>query len=365
MNIQNAVVNDILCYMSTARHSFSEEEILTIVYSYYAHEGISSAKTLLVQVTNINSIKRRGDNKVKLEISDILRLFEEADKKKLQLPKFLADKYDAFPPINGFSLASRNIAALLDRIDELTKELEEFRITKNPMLDSFGQQADILSELGDIKKKVSIIEKRSDKQSQDNHATQQTFASVLSKGPPRQQNVAATVDPNFFDEWRTVQGRRSFNSTNAPQAANYSRTQQSGNRNAPNFAKQAHNGRILGTKANTTESGLRSANRKMDLFVARCDLQTTPNEIINYCKDSCKINVLNCIDLNSKSEYFKSFKLTVALSDRNALLSADMWPEGIIVRKFFKRRAANFDRSRHSDELNVSYRSANNAAITN
>ena len=36
---------------------------------------------------------------------------------------------------------------------------------------------------------------------------------------------------------------------------------------------------------------------------------------------------------------YKSFKVTLLISDREKLLNPEIWPEGIICRKFYRPRA--------------------------
>ena len=50
------------------------------------------------------------------------------------------------------------------------------------------------------------------------------------------------------------------------------------------------------------------------------------------------IVVNKCETLVSRNENSKSFKVTLNLVDRQKLLSPDVWPEGIICRKFYSSR---------------------------
>ena len=50
------------------------------------------------------------------------------------------------------------------------------------------------------------------------------------------------------------------------------------------------------------------------------------------------IVVQKCQLLASKNENSKSFKVTLKLNDRQKLLSSEVWPEGIICRKFYSPR---------------------------
>ena len=83
---------------------------------------------------------------------------------------------------------------------------------------------------------------------------------------------------------------------------------------------------------------LKCAKKMSDLYVGRCDVDIQPNTIVDYVKNEFKINVIECLELDTKIRFSKAFKLTVELNDRNKLLDLESWPKGIIVRKFYNRR---------------------------
>ena len=72
----------------------------------------------------------------------------------------------------------------------------------------------------------------------------------------------------------------------------------------------------------------------MELYVGNCSLSVTPDIIGDYILNEKGINVIDCIELESRSKHKRSFKITVNASDRDNLLDATMWPSGILCRKF-------------------------------
>lgn len=53
-----------------------------------------------------------------------------------------------------------------------------------------------------------------------------------------------------------------------------------------------------------------------------------------------------CEEIATVSEVFSSFKLTVPASDRDTLLNPDLWPEGILVKKYINfKKKISVDRS--------------------
>ena len=92
---------------------------------------------------------------------------------------------------------------------------------------------------------------------------------------------------------------------------------------------------ISGTKRSATLSGV---PKVLDVFVGGCELSSTHHQIEEYCKSS-GIDLKGCEPLETKSRWYKSYKISVLLSHRDKLLQPEFWPEGIFVRKFFKARS--------------------------
>ena len=88
-------------------------------------------------------------------------------------------------------------------------------------------------------------------------------------------------------------------------------------------------------------SSIKSAVRMGDLYIGNCDLSVTTESLSEYIRDEIDVSIDSCEQLNSHSAYSNSFKVTLNMKDRLRLLTPDVWPEGIVCRKFFKPRKAN------------------------
>ena len=90
----------------------------------------------------------------------------------------------------------------------------------------------------------------------------------------------------------------------------------------------------MGSKK-STRIALKSAPRRADIYLGNCDLQVTSDDIKEYIHNEMNISIEKCEPLASRNPNCKSFKITLNVTDRQKLLSADVWPENIICRKFF------------------------------
>ena len=106
----------------------------------------------------------------------------------------------------------------------------------------------------------------------------------------------------------------------------------------PSAGASSRRRNVLGSGA--ANPGLSTAPRVLDIFVGGCNNTATEENLKNFVS-SKGINCLKCSILPSKSEWRKCFKITVNASERDQLLEANFWPQGITVGKYFKPRNNN------------------------
>ena len=83
---------------------------------------------------------------------------------------------------------------------------------------------------------------------------------------------------------------------------------------------------------------MRAVRRTADVFLGRVDKEVEADNIKEYIKDNFEVNVQNIESVEILSKQFNAFKITVFLEERDKLFNAELWPEGMIVNKFYKRR---------------------------
>ena len=99
---QNLVISNILCYISTARHSHRVDDIVRTCFVFYQPDDITKGKDLMFKLCDETSKRRRGENRLIQELQDIVDLFGKVEDKNLKLPTFVADSYNGLPPSSGF-----------------------------------------------------------------------------------------------------------------------------------------------------------------------------------------------------------------------------------------------------------------------
>ena len=102
---------------------------------------------------------------------------------------------------------------------------------------------------------------------------------------------------------------------------------------------------IIGSKKYQGNRKIKSARNMGDIYLGNLDLDVTETEIINYIKEETDINVNKCEHLVSKNPNCKAFKISVCIESSTALLSPEIWPEGVICRKFYNPRSKYTNKS--------------------
>ena len=74
-----------------------------------------------------------------------------------------------------------------------------------------------------------------------------------------------------------------------------------------------------------------------DLFIFRLDGKTVLNDLQNYIKER-GFSVRSLKQMSKPESQFKSFKLSVPVSEFEALFDPDLWPEGVCVRRFWGKK---------------------------
>ena len=111
---------------------------------------------------------------------------------------------------------------------------------------------------------------------------------------------------------------------------------QKAHRQRQRFRKET-SGRVTGSRKEVHQ--LRAVKRTADVFIGRMDNDVTIEEIKDYISVNFELNVLNMEQLVIKTDKYRAYKVTVNMNERDKLFNAELWPEDVIVDKFYNRRS--------------------------
>ena len=350
-DVENSVVNDILCYITTSRDSLTQEDIISSAVAFYDGSAIKIAKELIFQICKERLTTRKPcgshPNPSVKDMEDILELLEKMENKRFLLPNFLARGHLSLPPASGFAPIAMILGSLRDEISALRLEVSELR--KSNMRDAKSHE-----DVQCVKNDVSDLKKSMSELLQKPNTSKPNSSSNLNSS--RKEFPAIT--PSLQSNLNRKQGVVQKNTASAPQRKNSSRFSENsaGSQTGQTLSyaaslrqKEEKNGGTR-TYRNRNIKGTKSIdigeNRKLlgapmivDVFVGGCSLDSTKELMEEHCTDY-GVDVKNCEPLPTKSMWYKCYKVSVDIGERDKLMNPDLWPVGVYVRKNFKAKSS-------------------------
>ena len=412
------IIDNVLCYVSTARHTLKNDDILQTCLAFYKEEEIIKAKDLLCDIVGEKSKRRRNENRVLNELKDIMEMLCKSDEKNVSLPKFVVEKYDGLPPTSGFEVVANSVNGLLKEVENLRNEINLLKISRIEeeavKQDHVHFKEDIITIKGELRKlnhkllgdeirkdyftldSLSNITHRNNadqvKRPLDLHHDIQANKScnaILEEfmnfdetscspgAPPASQEAWGLLAREFQDEGgspsaptlqdiirqekeelraKTSKGRNDLgarkkdSSSHKPletvpvipalEHKNGPVFDSDGFQKVENKKKTRKN--IIGSKRTDDYRGIvKGAARTADLYLGNCDLGVNEEAISRYINEELNVKVVKCEELTSRNVNCKSFKVTMNMNEREKLLLSEVWPEGIICRKFYNARKSS------------------------
>jgi hypothetical protein len=343
-NLENTIANDILCYLSTSRDSQAHDDIVSIAVAYYKPEVIKQAKEIFFKICNEKLTSRRATrehpNPSVPDLKDILDLFIKQEGKNICLPSFVANSYASMPPQSGFIGIARVIGSLRDEIASLRTELSQVRENRDKDIKSLEDISDVKQDISDIKiilsvRPMPLIAPENEIKTATNNEINSASINEYNTAPIENKDNSSPPRRSYLDAFRSKPG---------PFAGE-------GRRKSYNSGSANHQEEIKSPKYFTYTSGTTGKYNRMnnssyepklyDIYIGGCNVGCESMDVIRYCNSITKSDIIKCVELETRSELYKSYKVTLTVDDREKLLAFDYWPRGITVRKFYNSRARN------------------------
>ena len=150
------VIDPVLCYVSTARHSMRSDDIIRVCIAFYKDEDIINAKDKIYDIAGLKPKRRRHENRLVNEMQDLLDILKHCDENEFILPKYVSDSFDSMPPTSGFEVIAGCMRTFIDEITLLKEEvkfLKESRLSEDVSKDdSLHMREDIMAIKGELRK---------------------------------------------------------------------------------------------------------------------------------------------------------------------------------------------------------------------
>ena len=353
-NLENVILNDVLCFLSTIRDSQAHDDIVAIAVAFYKSEVIKQAKEKLFEICNEKLIARRSTrehpNPSVPDLKDVLDLFIKMEGKNFVLPKFVANSYASMPPQSGFVGIAHMIGSLRDEIAALKTELSQIRENRDKDIKSLEDICDVKQDIKDIKIILSVrpaplVTPNNENITTTNKQNNCASSKEIKTAPMEENDKSAPPRLSYLDAFRSKPGpfagegqRKNYNygSGSSPNKNIVKSRNEQERRKAAPYANTS------GTSGNYYNRSNPTYNSKIyDIYIGGCNVACQSIDAVRYCNSITKGEIINCVELETRSGLYKSYKITLNLNDREKLLTYNYWPRGIIVRKFYNSRGRN------------------------
>src|SRR5678816_2586188 len=112
-----------VCYVTTALDVINNDAIVLICIAFYGASNIKDAKQRLSNLLGEKIKWRRGGDRLRGDMKDILDLIHSAKHKNKDFLKFVAESYRSLPLASGFEIIGGELINLIDEVTKLREEI--------------------------------------------------------------------------------------------------------------------------------------------------------------------------------------------------------------------------------------------------
>ena len=397
MLVEECIIDSFLCFISSAVHSYTKEQIVQLCLRFYSEDDVKKSKKIICELLKVDPKWRRSGDKKRLEMLDVVELVETVLKEE-GIPKFVADSYYAFPTLSGFENIANDLMSLKVEISELKNNFEEEKKKKASPACSEDVMI-VKEEIVEIKKYLIEVAKKSLPLSPKKNVARgnqpsssspiQPDQPIRSKSPlipeisdpAKNKNIENThnsinfslqndsvpvpkiTQEQFSDvlkkyskpDTSVVIGEQKLkcNKTSKPTANSTSNSCKTPAPGAHIYGgikeiKQTHGKYTVDSEGFLTKnkhSSLKGINstgsikiqavkKDVEIYIGRLVENTKLEDLIHHVENLLGIKVIRCRKLICKIRDCSSFKIIVSEEDADKFFSTNIWPEGSDVREF-------------------------------
>ena len=327
------IVNELLCYAICKLDKISSADLMDICCNFYSDADIEGAKKLFFSKVGKKYITRKGANRIRSHMNDILELLVSTDQSTAvqfvaldinKLPTATAVDANPVPDLNS---VMNEIAKLNTTMSKLTHEVSDLREKNNGLEREWNEW----TYYNNYNVETPV--------SPDDAIINDDTSSPQAVSPPAVSPPAPTVPGS--ESYAGIVGR----SIETEQYVNYDNFQVV--RNAKRTRANKPTPREHNRRPQPTIGSLPIMRSKLkvisklptkEVFVTRFTPDTEEADIVRHVKQVMGFDVV-VQKLDTKYDSYSSFCITVAADRLDMALEPHCWPEGILVKRFYKRRS--------------------------
>ena len=400
-NLPKTIVNDLLCYINNKRDLIPSDTIIKLCMDTYDEKEIEIAKNEIFETYNIitgmlptsRQKIRKGENKNKSNLEDILKIFADIDNNNLKDSFMFLARDLKLPPLNFDSL---DVTLLLNRVQSLHDEVAIMKTTATVQQDTNEEllkelkviRSEFSAQITKLNSKVSNLEPHNSKEKQKNkvdttnkhkktegksnsqnntNKTGQTNATNGGQNTPEHpiDSSESTANHNTdllypnLNEFRTsstpVTDTVPQEQSDEDLSENTENTEEKSNANPwvnivkngkkkPDRAIQRKKPNMV-TSSDPTDVGF-AAHRLAIVYATKFRPDITEDEVSALVLKNTNIKA-QCTKVQSKHpDFYSSFIVKAACLDPDIFMKPTSWPTGIFY-NWYRKPAPETQRTNH------------------
>lgn len=353
------IINEFLTFVQNKYDVLDKLSIIQICATNFTDAEIVEAKNLFYKEcgSTLKNVVRKGDDKKKKNIGDVLSIFEEIDPENQ--PCFVAKDLNRLPPVT------------FDHVD-VTRLLKDMTAIKS---DLTNLQLRINQELTDIRSGLNRrdVTEANLTNSPKRTPTLESLPRVTGTLPPvsdaslthtptyrdmainrsrRQRSMQVKPAPRRVDEsgHNSMAALGVCPSINSPvDALTYVDTHSDNNDFKTVSYKKRRKPKMLNMRGSMlSNSRIQVAETLCHIYVSRAKKTVTVEDMQEHIRESgqnfVKVELLKAY----RDTTFNSFKVTVNGSQAGTMMDAGFWPAGLVYRRFRERHVRDDNKQTHN-----------------
>lgn len=310
------VKNELLYFTQNKCHVLSVDNIASICADFYTCAELEAARVLLADCSGKRLTRHKGGSEKERRERTAVDIVKMCVDPNVSLPVFYSTNMARIPPVGVEHI---DVSALVQEVAALRAEVRSFAAAR--------------AEVADIRATLSAVQAVSSSAPTSIICT--TSSQAVQDVTVISSSANATVQPTAPSFAALASSLQSTGMSEKPRAKPV---------NKPVRAKPKP---VVGRRS-SDESRVKSVvtKRSIDLFVTRLDPDTIASDVTSCVTDVMQgdySDSISCSKLTSKfEEHYSSFHVAVTVDSADVkrvvtlLNAADSWPEGVLVRRYFK-----------------------------
>ena len=379
-NCDNIRLNDLLYFVDYKRKINAVNDVVSVCEAFYSSDAILEAKVLFYDIVGdgvdgIRFISRRGENPAKSNLEDLVNAMNKCDNDGVALPTFCSSDFTKIPQNNDGAIALNQIMFMMVEMKAQITRLEKksassFSAGATAVTPVDASADALVNASANLSTNASFATSANAKAAAPSPAAPSPAApagdpialaapSATSALPENPLNGASSESPGQAtsgvtknstitandlssaltkvlpgvkerekdDSWRTAVSRAS--------KRNPRQTKSAEEQVKMNFKRNRNT--VIGKKPSSGAMSWGGANLTVETYIGRVDFDVT-SDLIKTDLVGRGVDVISIEENDTRHGLFKSFKMVIKKTDFDDLNSPELWPEGVVFRRFRRPR---------------------------